>query len=500
MPVRFAPSLVGIATLILLTRGIWAQSPRQVTHRVQPVSTGNENTDPRPAASNSPESNRRGATRASLTRTANLSRVTSGTIATTSQDSEGAPVETLEPPVPDGETRQQPGQFAGGAMTLEDVEQLALTYHPSLAEYQALIEAARGEWLQVGLYPNPIIGYSGQQIGSRGLAEQDGVVMQGDIVTRGKLRKNRAVAEQQIMRAEMSLATQQLRVLTGARKAFFELLVAERRQEINDELVKIGAQGLKAADTLFKAKEVGRADVLQARVEADQARILQANSRNRVSAAWRALAASTGHTEMQTQPVAGDLSGQHREYEWDASLQRLLGSSPELAVAIANSERARVAIDRARAEAVPNLTIQGIIQKDAAINSTDGAIQVTMPIPVFNRNQGGIRQAESEWIAAQNAIQSLELDLQGRLAPVFERYQNAKQQVASYEEEIIPNAKETLELVKASYEAGEVGYLNMLTAQRTFFQTNLAYLDSLRELWSAIWDIEGLLVATNRGE
>ena len=72
--------------------------------------------------------------------------------------------------------------------------------------------------------------------------------------------------------------------------------------------------------------------------------------------------------------------------------------------------------------------------------------------------------------------------------------------MASYEEEIIPNAKETLELVKASYEAGEVGYLNMLTAQRTFFQTNLAYLDSLRELWSAIWDIEGLLVATNRGE
>lgn len=107
------------------------------------------------------------------------------------------------------------------------------------------------------------------------------------------------MAEQQIMRAEMSLATQQLRVLTGARKAFFELLVAERRQVINDQLVNIGVQGLEAADTLFKAKEVGRADVLQARVEADQARILQVNSRNCVAAAWRALAASTGHTEMQ---------------------------------------------------------------------------------------------------------------------------------------------------------------------------------------------------------
>lgn len=492
MPVRSVWCTALIAVVGLWGHSAWAQAPREATRRIAPVSNLTTSGAPRWTNGESSESNRRGATRASLTRTANLSRATS-------QESAGAPVETVEPPIPEGEARQ-PAEPAVGAMTLENVEELALTYHPSLAEHQALVEAARGEWLQVGLYPNPIIGYSGQQIGSRGLAEQDGVIMQGDIVTRGKLRKSRAVAEQQIMRAEMALAAQQLRVLTGARKAFFELLVAERRQEINDQLVNIGVQGLQAADTLFKAKEVGRADVLQARVEADQARILQVNSRNRVAAAWRALAASTGHTEMQTQPVAGDLSGTHREYEWDAALQRLLGSSPELAVAIANSERARAAIDRARAEAMPNLTIQGIIQKDASINSTDGAVQVTMPIPVFNRNQGGIRQAESEWIAAQNAIQSLELDLQGRLAPVFERYQNARQQVASYENEIIPNAKETLELVKASYQAGEVGYLNMLTAQRTFFQTNLAYLDSLRELWSAIWDIEGLLVATPRGE
>lgn len=100
----------------------------------------------------------------------------------------------------------------------------------------------------------------------------------------------------------------------------------------------------------------------------------------------------------------------------------------------------------------------------------------------------------------RNAIQSLELDLQGRLAPVFERYQNARQQVTSYEEEIIPNAKETLELVKASYQAGEVGYLNMLTAQRTFFQTNLAYREIAAPTLVRDWDIEGLLVATLRGE
>ena len=117
-----------------------------------------------------------------------------------------------------------------------------------------------------------------------------------------------------------------------------------------------------------------------------------------------------------------------------------------------------------------------------------------MPIPVFNRNQGNIRAAEGEWIAAEQAVRRLELDLQSRLAPVYERYRNAKQQVERYREDILPNAKETLDLIQASYEAGESSYLALLTAQRTYFQTNLAYLDALRELWSAIWEMEGLLV------
>jgi cobalt-zinc-cadmium efflux system outer membrane protein len=381
-----------------------------------------------------------------------------------------------------------------GALVLAEAEQLALSQHPAIIEAQARIQAAQGQWLQAGLYPNPTVGYSGQQLGSRGLAEQDGVVMQGELVLGGKLRLNRAVAEQQIVQAEMEFAGRQLRVLTNVRKSFYEVLVAQRRTDLNDQLVSVGAKGLQAAETLFQAKEVGRADVLQARIEAQQSRILQFNARNRSAAAWRELAAAMGREDLGSRPVEGDVSDDGRDYEWEPMRQRLLGSSPELAVALANAQRAQAMLARARVEPIPNLTIQGIIQRDAAISSTDGAIQATMPIPVFNRNQGNIRAAEGEWIAAEQAVRRLELDLQSRLAPVYERYRNAKQQVERYREEILPNAKETLDLVQASYEAGESNYLALLTAQRTYFQTNLAYLDGLRELWSAIWEMEGLLV------
>jgi outer membrane protein TolC len=84
--------------------------------------------------------------------------------------------------------------------------------------------------------------------------------------------------------------------------------------------------------------------------------------------------------------------------------------------------------------------------------------------------------------------------LQNRLAPAFERYANSKNQFQRYRESIIPAATESLELNKRAYTAGEVGFVEYLTAQRTYFQTSLNYLDSARELRVAESEIDGLLL------
>jgi outer membrane protein, heavy metal efflux system len=121
-------------------------------------------------------------------------------------------------------------------------------------------------------------------------------------------------------------------------------------------------------------------------------------------------------------------------------------------------------------------------------------VQVLMPLPIFNRNTGAIRQAQSEVVAAERAMQQLELDLQNRLAPVFERYSTAAARVRRFREQVLPIAQESLDLVRRGYEGGEFPFLNLLNAQRTYFETNLQYLESLRELRSSASEIEGLLL------
>src|SRR4030042_4117821 len=98
-------------------------------------------------------------------------------------------------------------------------------------------------------------------------------------------------------------------------------------------------------------------------------------------------------------------------------------------------------------------------------------------------------------MAAQNDVQRVQLDLQQRLASVFDQYTTARYQVEKYSRDILPSAQASLDLANKGYRQGEYNYLFLLTAQRTYFQTNLISLDALRELRTASTAIEGNLLS-----
>jgi len=387
------------------------------------------------------------------------------------------------------------GQPSAPAMTLAELEEMALQRNPTLAQAAARVEAARGNYVQVGLYPNPVAGYVGAEMGNEGRAGQQGGFLSQELVTAGKLRLNRAVAAQDIRQAEYAWEMQRQRVLTDARRSFYDVLVAQRAVELTEQLARIGEEGVKSIEALMKAKEVARGDLLQARIEADTAKVLLERARNRYVAAWRNLAAVAGAAEMEPRPLAGDVQDGLPQVTWDDTFGRLLAQSPQLAGAQAGVARAQAALSRECAGRVPNVDLQAAVQYDNATRDTFATIQVGVPIPVYNRNQGNIRKAQAELLAAQREVQRVQLALHQRLAAVFEQYTNARYQVEKYTRDILPNAEASLKLTNSGYKQGEYSYLAVLTAQRTFFQTNLTYLDGLRELRASATAIEGNLLS-----
>jgi cobalt-zinc-cadmium efflux system outer membrane protein len=379
-------------------------------------------------------------------------------------------------------------------LSLAEAESLALGQHPGLSAAYAQVRAARGRWLQVGLPPNPKAGYTSEGIGVNDTAGMQGGFVSQEFVTANKLGLNRAVAAQEVAQARWRASQVELDVITNVRTSYYQALVASRSLEIAGRVLEVSRQGEKTADQLLQAAEGTKVGLLQAHIQVESAEILRQQARNRKDAAWRSLAAAIGAPEMRPREVCGDLDDALPDFQWQATLDRILGESPELAELEQKIDRARWAVQRARAGRVPNVTVQATVQHEDMSDDVGAGLQVTIPLPIFDRNQGSEAAARAETSAARDAVLDKQLELQRRLAVVFERFQTSRNQVQRYKLSIVPSAAESLDLIQQAYSQGEVSYLDSLNAQRTYLQTNLEYLQSLDEFWANWAAIEGLVV------
>ena len=379
-------------------------------------------------------------------------------------------------------------------LTIEALIQLGLSNNPAVAQAAARVEALRGRWVQAGLPPNPTLGFLGSELGNDARGGQNGGFAGQEFITGGKLRLDQAIVAQEIQRADRQLAATQLRVTTDVRRSAYAVLIAQRRMQLAENLTEISGQAVAASRELQEAQERPRAGLLQSELEQQNALILSQTARNAYNSAWRQLMAIIG-SDMPPQPIAGDVSQLPAALDWEEQLARVTTMSPEMGAAAADIVRAQAALRRAVAEPIPNISAQFSVQYDENSNYTIGGLQAGIPLPLWNRNQGGIRQAQAEIIQANRNAGRVELDLKRRLAEAFQIYTSARVQAETYATVILPKARQTFELVQRGYRLGEIGYLDLLTAQRTYSQTNLAYLDALSALWASYAEIEGLLLS-----
>jgi len=182
------------------------------------------------------------------------------------------------------------------------------------------------------------------------------------------------------------------------------------------------------------------------------------------------------------------------EIEWESARDRLLSASPELAELQFNVDRAKWAVQRATAGRVPNVSLQTGVQFDHVSRDTIANVQVSMPLPLFDRNQGNVTRACGELAAAQAALEERELALGQQLASAVAEYQTARRRAEKFAATILPAAQQSLDLVSQAYEQGELDYLQLLAAQRTFTEKSLTHLQDLETAWMKWAEIEGLLV------
>lgn len=397
------------------------------------------------------------------------------------------PVET--PPV------ETPADFppSDGQLTLAEAETLAVAYHPAMREAEGRLRAAQGNWQQVGLRPNPEIGYLGEEMGDSGTAGKQGAFISKEFVTAGKLRLNRAVASRETAAAEQRLELVRLQLLTTVRIQYFEVLAAQRSLTLARQLTDIAAESVRASELRLKALDIPRVALLQSQIESESTSLLEQQASERYDAAWRRLATAIGLKDTQPRVLDDALVRPLPEFTWDQARQRVLAGSPELSELRFAVDRARWAVERATAGRVPNVMLEGGAQHDNVTGDEIANVRLSMPLPLFDRNQGAITQAYGELAAAQAALEEKELALEQRLAAAMRDYATARERVTRFAEKVLPVARESLDIISKGYQEGELDYLAVLTIQQTYAEKNLSYLRDLETAWKKWAEIDGLL-------
>ena len=398
---------------------------------------------------------------------------------------------------------QAPPRPALESLTLEQVEQLALENNPTARAAQAAIDAARGRALQAGAWPNPVIGYSAEELTARsgaGPRGAHGFFVEQSIPLGGKLGLGRAVFDRATEEATVRAELQRQRILNSVRVLFYQVLTAERRIEVHERLAALGSDAIRVTAQLFNVGAADRPDFLESEIETRRVELELNAARNRVFALRQQLGAVTGVAETATRPLASSIDQAIPELERDATLEALIERSPQVRAARATMARTQAQTSLARRETYPDLFLRG----GAAFNREHGEgtgeaigweshVEAGISIPLFNRNQRGLAAARADESVAQLELTRLQLSLRAQAAAEFATYLTAIRSAESFRADILPRAEQAYTLYLARYREMSAAYPQVLVAQRGLFEMAREYLDHLDDAWRSALRLQGLL-------
>jgi outer membrane protein, heavy metal efflux system len=372
-------------------------------------------------------------------------------------------------------------------MTLEELQQMALQNNPTFAQSAANIQAAEGRKKQSGLYPNPTVGYQGEQIrGGSFHGGEQGFFVQQDIVLSGRLGLNRAIFDQELKQAETEAEEQKVRVVTNVRMSYIQALAAQQTLELRQHLSKLADDAVQASHQLANVGQADAPDVLESEVEAQQAQLAVTMAEQNQQRVWKALSAVVGNPRLPLTRVEGKLDDTPA-VNANELVEKIINDSPAVRIAELGVKRAEATLVRAKRESIPDLQIRGGMQQNGELLSEpngrpvglQGFADVGVRIPIFNRNQGNIVAAKADVERAKREVERVKLVLRERAASVVQSYAFSQTAVDRYKNQMIPRAQKAYEMYAKKYQEMASAYPQVLIAQRTLMQLEVSYITAL---------------------
>lgn len=289
---------------------------------------------------------------------------------------------------------------------------------------------------------------------------------------------------------ELDAKRAEIRALVGA--AFFDVLVAQARLRLAQDSLELAQRASGAASRRVAAGKVSPVEETRARVAEAGVRIELTLALSELATARRRLAGTWGNPTPRFERAEGDLDALP-PLPALADLNKRLATSPKLLRAKIEVERRQALAAVERSRRVPDLTVSLGAKHDEQLGRNQAILGLSIPIPVFDRNQGNLLEALHRTDKARDDLSATEIRLSNELTLAYERLHTARRETESLQRDILPGAQSAYAAATKGFELGKFSFLDVLDAQRTSFQAKSQHLRALAEAHRSAAEIERLL-------
>jgi cobalt-zinc-cadmium efflux system outer membrane protein len=384
-----------------------------------------------------------------------------------------------------------------GPVSLREALAAALQRNPDLAAFDAEIHAADARVLQARLWPNPEIAGDVENIGGNGdfvgVEAAETTLQFSQLIELGGKRPARtriAAARRELVL--WNYEEKRVDVLTRTVQRFVDVLVSQQLVELLQQTVKLAEDFIPESKKRVDAGKASPAETTRGELTVSSARIELEQARRELSAARDQLAAMWGERGARFSKVEGNLDHTEPAPAGADALAQQLKSNRRLARYSSEIKQRQAEIALERAHAIPDITLSGGYRRFSQTEDNAAVIGFSIPLPLFDHNQGNIREAQARLEKTQRLQEATTVSVDTELRQAYQTLLASRGEIATLQEKILPAAQEAYNTINEGYSAGRFTFLDLLEARRTLVASRIQLLNAKGLYHHTAAEIEGL--------
>ena len=355
---------------------------------------------------------------------------------------------------------------------------------------------------RAGLLPNPTLEFEGGTGALTGNSAEHNlsIGVSQEFLLFGKRAKRLALAERELEMYLWQAVDRERLLREEVKAAFYDVVLADKQVALTDRFIALNRQVSDVTKERLDAGDIPELEMNLVQVE------LARSEAARIAAEKTLTQSRAKLLTLMGQPV-GEFPGFTGEFETVSLSKNLaelkkqaLGNRPDLKALEVERDRGESDIILARAEGFPNLTAGLALKRDTTaievggVEGQDSAhtivLRLSMPIPVFDRNQGGVQEARARQGSTQSRLSAAAITIEREVETAYASFKNAEKVLSLYRTTINPQLEANLKLTLEAYSLGEVGILAVIQEQKKFFEVSEGYLTAQHDRQVALLKLE----------